>query len=136
MRNGADPLRALATITLDASALDVDRLADLVAERLAARQDGGAKPMLSCADAARLAGVHPDTVRRAIRSGALEVAGYVGGRPRVRVDAVETWLANGRQAARHAPPRSRRGRSPGRAQARRVLGDALRDLGMTQERAA
>ena len=99
IRAGAsEQIRALATVTLDAQALDelgpetIDRLADLVAKRLADRQTAGEAPLLKTSAVAEIAGVHPDTVRRTIRSGSLRVAGYVGQRPRMRredVDAVD-----------------------------------------------
>lgn len=118
-RAGApEQIRALATVTLDAQALDelgprtIDRLADLVAERLAERRAAGEVPLLSASEAAEVAGVHPETVRRAIRAGALAVAGYVGQRPRLRRADVEEWIAG--DVLR-----------PGRS-VDRVLGDALR----------
>jgi len=136
-------IRALATVTLDAASLEdldpkaLDRLADLVAARLADRRAGGGEPLLSCVEAGRLAGVHPETVRRAIRSGVLQVAGYVGTRPRVRAESVEAWIADGIRGARATPSASYprvnvRCRSP----AKRVLGEALRDLGLSEGRAA
>src|SRR3954470_12153053 len=100
MQAGApEQIRALATVTLDAQALDelgpqtIDRLADLVAERLAERQAAGEAPLLKTSAVAEIAGVHPDTVRRAIRVGALRVAGYVGQRPRMRREDVDEWIA-------------------------------------------
>jgi excisionase family DNA binding protein len=136
-------VRALATVTFDAAALEslgpeaLEQLADLVAARLAERRATG-DALLSCAEAGRLAGVHPETVRRAVRSGALEVAGYVGSRPRLRAAAVEGWIAEGIRPGRsmpaldHRPRGGGRGRSPGR----RVLGEALRELGRPEGRAA
>jgi DNA-directed RNA polymerase specialized sigma24 family protein len=68
-----ESIRTLATVTLDARALDelgpqtIDRLAELVAARLLEQRAAGAEPLLSTAEAARVAGVHPDTVRRAIK---------------------------------------------------------------------
>src|SRR3982751_2736135 len=85
-----EEIRALATVTLDAQALDelgprtIDRLADLVAQRLAERRAAGEAPLLTTNAVAEIAGVHADTVRRAIRIGSLRVAGYVGQRPRMR----------------------------------------------------
>jgi excisionase family DNA binding protein len=127
-------IRALATVTLDASALDelgpgaMDRLADLVAARLAERRALGEEPLLTASEAGWVAGVHPETVRRAIRSGALPVAGYVGQRPRLRRADIEDWIADG---ARAPLPRAgrRAGVSPRRPQrgsrSERVLGNAL-----------
>src|SRR5918998_5330779 len=94
----AEVIAARATVTLDARALDelgpatIDRLADLVASRLAERRAAGELPLLTVAQAAEVACVHPETVRRAIRSGALEVAGYAGKRPRLRREDVDAWL--------------------------------------------
>src|SRR4051794_15003200 len=137
LRAGApEQIRALATVTLDAQALDelgprtLDRLADLVAERLARRQAAGQAPLLTTTDVAEIAGVHADTVRRAIRSGALKVAGYVGQRPRMRREDVDAWIAGnaapwtaGEHSAR-VPRRTRR-----QTGYPRVLGDALRAVG-------
>src|SRR5688500_10328544 len=127
-------ITARATVTLDARALDelgpatIDRLADLVASRLAGRRAAGELPPLTVSQAAELAGVHPETVRRAIRSGALEAAGYAGKRPRLRREDVERWLhesaastvlrGTSRTPARAARHLDVRGRP-------RVLGDAI-----------
>jgi excisionase family DNA binding protein len=138
MGDGGASIRALATVTLDARALDqlgpetIDRLADLVEARLGERRVAGEERLLSAAAAAELVGVSPETVRRAIRSGAIEVAGYVGARPRVRRAEIEAWVARGQRpaAAVNAAKTARPGFRP--RPRRRVLGDAL-DLG---ERAA
>ena len=90
LSDGGEPIRALATVTLDARALDelgpetIDRLADLVEARLVRRRASGEDVVLTPTAAAEIAGVHPETMRRAIRSGAIEVAGYVGARARLR----------------------------------------------------
>src|SRR4051794_33989145 len=125
-----EPIRALATVTLDASTLDglgpktMDRLADLVAERLAGPRAVAEAPLLTTQEAARVARVHPQTVLRAVHNGELEVAGYIGERPRLRRADIETWVANGRKAP---GPRLRAlpGTGPRRAPrpTRRVLGD-------------
>src|SRR4051812_49844956 len=91
-RAGAqEQIRALATVTLDAQALDelgprtLDRLADLVAQRLAERRAAGEAPLLTTGDVAQIAGVHPDTGRRGVKTGGLRGVGYVGeGAPRRR----------------------------------------------------
>jgi excisionase family DNA binding protein len=133
----AESIRALATVTLDARALDelgpatIDRLADLVAARLAERRAAGEEPLLSVRKAAEVAGAHPETVRKAIRRGALQVAGYLGQRPRLRRSDVDEWVASGQPAGPDAPIRIAGARRPARATrgARaRVLGDALRAL--------
>jgi excisionase family DNA binding protein len=107
----------------------IDRLADLVANRLAERRAAGELPLLTVRQAAEIAGLHPDTLRRAIHSGALEVAGYAGSRPRLRREDLERWLrdppprssgARSVPAARVQPPRR-----VGRPDRRRVLGEAL-----------
>jgi DNA-binding transcriptional regulator YhcF (GntR family) len=56
----------------------IDRLGELVAEWLIEQAAAGAEPLLSTREAARAAGVHPETVRRAIKAGALRTVGYVG----------------------------------------------------------
>lgn len=71
----------------------IDRLADLVEERLAKRREAGEGPLLTPLAAAEIAGVHPETLRRAIRTGGIEVAGYVGARARLRRSAVDAWIA-------------------------------------------
>ena len=129
-----ESIRALATVTLDAGALEalgprtMDRLADLVAERLAQRRALGDLPFLTAQEAGRVAGVHPETVRRAIRSGALPVAGYVGQRPRLRREDVNAWVAGGEApgASVAVGPGGGVARARSVARPRRVLGDALR----------
>ncbi len=136
---GEESIRALATVTLDAGSLEslgpqtLDRLAELVEARMLLRRAAGEELLLSAAAAAELVDVSPATVRRAIRSGALEVAGYVGSRPRVRRADVVAWIARGR---RPPPPVSetRLARPGFRPRSRRrVIGDAIDAL---QERAA
>jgi excisionase family DNA binding protein len=131
-------LAARATVMLDARALDelgpatIDRLADLVANRLAERRAAGELPLLTVKQAAEIACVSPCTVRSAIHSGALEVAGYAGSRPRLRREDLDRWLQD-------PPPRAPRSRSVpaarvrpprrvGRPDRRRVLGEALEAL--------
>jgi excisionase family DNA binding protein len=129
MADDAGSIRALATVTLDARALDdlapetIDRLAELVELRLAERRAGGEELLLAPVAAAEIAGVHPETIRRAIRSGALEVAGYVGRRARVRRAAVEAWITEGRRI--DPVVRASRVAARGRVPHRRVLRDAL-----------
>src|SRR3954471_14235825 len=134
-RAGApEQIRALATVTLDAQALDelgpqtLDRLADLVVQRLEQRRAAGEAPLLNTADVAEIAGVHADTVRRAIRSGALKVAGYVGQRPRMRREDVDAWIAGNAApwTADEQPRPATRRRTTRTTGYPRVLGDALR----------
>ena len=143
-RAGApETIRALATVTLDAQALDelgprtLDRLADLVAQRLADRRAAGEAPLLTTGDVAEIAGVHPDTVRRAVKAGALNVVGYVGQRPRMRRDDVEAWIAGNDppESATGAPQRRQPGRErPRRQSYPRPLGDVIKTLGLGVER--
>src|SRR3954451_13119914 len=129
--HAADLIAARATVTLDAGALDqlapttIDRLADLVAVRLADRRTTAEAPLLTVADAAKVAGVHPETVRRAIRAGALRAAGYAGKRPRLRRHDVEQWLTEPAPARAAAHGSTRSARRVVRAKARPVLGQAL-----------
>src|SRR4051794_21028716 len=105
---------------------------DLVAQRLAERQPAGEAPLLKTSAVAEIAVVHPDTVRRAIRSGSLRVAGYVGQRPRMRREDVDTWIAANdppwtvNEPAKPRPRRRRPDRpAPGHP---RVLGDVMRTI--------
>ena len=134
-----ESIEALATVTLDARTLEslgpqtLDRLAELVEARLMLRRAAGEEPLLSAAAAAELVDVSADTIRRAIRSGAIEVAGYVGSRPRVRRAEVEAWVARGSAAGAGVIGRPVAARVGGRGRGGAVLGDALDELG---ERAA
>jgi excisionase family DNA binding protein len=135
-----ESIRTLATVTLALDELGpqtIDRLAELVAARLIEQRAGGAEPLLSTAEVARVAGVHPETVRRAIKAGALRTVGAVGNRPRMRRADVDEWVAGGAPAIdalvtdgmRARPPRLRRPGPP------RRLGEALSSL-MPEGRAA
>jgi excisionase family DNA binding protein len=138
MSDGGESIRALATVTLDARALEelgsetIDQLADLVEARLTRRRAAGEEPLLTAAAAAEFAGVHAETMRRAIRLGEVEVVGYVGSRPRVRRTAVEAWVASGKPPAL-TPTVPRSVGSRRRRSYPRVLGAALDGMG---ERAA
>jgi excisionase family DNA binding protein len=130
-----ESIEALATVTLDARTLErlgpqtLDRLADLVEARLMLRRAAGEEPLLSAAAVAELVDVSPETVRRAIRTGALPAVGYVGSRPRLRRAEVEAWLGRGLRPA-PLPLSGGSGRPAWRPRPRRrVLGDALDELG-------
>lgn len=136
----SESIRTLATVSLALDELGpqtLDRLAELVAERLIEQRAAGAEPLLSTAEVSRVAGVHPETVRRAIKAGALSTAGYVGNRPRMRRADVDAWVAGGTPAidalvtdgVRTRPSRLRRPGQP------RRLGEALSSL-MPEGRAA
>lgn len=76
---------------LDDQALD--RLAELLAPRLASRAAAPTGP-LTTRQAAQRAGVHERTIRRALAAGTL--AGQtIAGRWRIDVGDVDTWLAVG-----------------------------------------
>jgi excisionase family DNA binding protein len=138
----AESIRALATVTLDAQALEelgpeaIDKLADLVEARLVERRAAGLEPLLTVAAAAELAGVHPGTIRTAIRDGAMDVAGYIGKRPRMRRAAVEAWVSAGRPSRAEVRRAGRVVGRRGRSSRRRVLGEALADLRLSSEDAA
>jgi excisionase family DNA binding protein len=106
---------------LDADALD--RLAELLAPRLQARLAAPTPDvLLTCAQAAARAGVHVESIRRAVRSGVLQ-AGSVGRSPRISTADLDGWVATPR----------RRGSSRRRARtstvARRPLAEALASVG-------
>ncbi len=65
--------------------------------------------LLTTAEAARHASVHPETIRRAIRSGHLPIAGRVGRTPRLAIADLDAWLSADRTQAPkpHRAPRSR-----------------------------
>jgi excisionase family DNA binding protein len=136
-----ESIRTVAMVTLALDELGpqtLDRLAELVAERLIEQRAAAAEPLLSTPDAAKAARVHPETVRRAIKAGALRTAGYVGKRPRMRRADVDDWIAGGAvgmdalitaSTVRARPPRLR---CPGPP---RRMGEALSSL-MPEGRAA
>ena len=110
--------------------LDADDLAEL-AERLApflAPRLATATPvetqeaMLTCSQAARRAGAHVETIRRAVRSGALR-AGRVGRSPRIAPTDLDAWL---RGSARDEQTSLLR--APRATGKRRPLADALRSM--------
>src|SRR5918997_3627685 len=118
-----ESIRTVATVTLALDELGpqtIDRLAELVAERLIEQRAAGAEPLLSTPEAAKAAGVHPETVRRAIKAGALRTAGSVGNPPRMRRSDVDDWIAGGAvgmdalitPSVRARPPRLRRAGPP------------------------
>jgi excisionase family DNA binding protein len=98
---------------------DLDELARLLAPRLRAldERQGGPRAddrLLTVAGAARYVNTHPETVRRAIRAGALRAVGQVGRSPRLAQDDLDAWLARdrrGRRTSRRPPTASRHGSS-------------------------
>src|SRR3712207_7182600 len=95
---GADVIAARATVVLDARALDelgpatIDRLADLVAQRLRDRRAAGEVPLFTGAPAAGGGGGDPGTVGRGGCTRARQAGGVAGKRPRARGGGAERWL--------------------------------------------
>ena len=71
-----------------------------------------ASTLMTTAEVAQYARVGVETIQRAIRTGDLTAAGYVGRSPRLSRDAVDGWLANRPPAT--VPVSSRRRRRCGR----------------------
>jgi hypothetical protein len=103
-------------------------LADLLAPHLLERiEPAPHEPtqLLTCAQAAAHAGTHVETVRRAVRSGALEAAGWVGRSPRITPMALATWLTCERRAKIQPDPRRPRPRATTPNATRRPMTSAL-----------
>lgn len=119
MGDGAEPIRALATVTLDVRSLDaraIEQLAELVAERITGQpRESSADRLLSVDAVAELAGCSRSLVYREIARGNLR-AYKVGTRLRIEPAAVESWKARCQVRPRSGPPiyepvtRARRGR--------------------------
>lgn len=124
----ASPQATLGRSLLDALGPDdLDALAERLAPRLRAMM-GDAEPErvsrpLSPHEAAERARTHPETIRRAVRSGALP-ASRAGRSIRVDPADLDTWL--NRPPSQRAEPVARR--APARRSHRRPLGDALAQL--------
>jgi len=69
-----------------------------------------AVPLMTAADAACFTRVGVKTILRAVRSGELPVAGYIGRSSRISRDALNGWLATRSSAAAPPPPRRRQPR--------------------------
>ncbi len=67
-----------------------------------------ANTLMTSADAAQYTGASVETILRAIRSGDLPAAGYVGRSPRISRDAVDGWLAKRSPPMATASPQRRR----------------------------
>lgn len=113
MGDGRESIRALATVTLDMRAFDseaIDRLAELVEERMTGRRGGAdessAERLLSVDAVAELAGCSRSLVYREIERGNLP-AYKAGTRLRIEPAAVEGW----KRAARCGRGRRRRSTS-------------------------
>lgn len=75
----------------DALAALADRLRPLIATDAVA--PSAAEPLMTTSEAAELARVNVETIRRAVRSGALPAAAMIGRSPRISALALEQWLA-------------------------------------------
>jgi excisionase family DNA binding protein len=110
---------------LDDEALDA--LAMKLAPRLvglisAAEKQSWPDGLLTCGQAAQRVNVHVETVRRAVRSGAL-AAGRVGRSPRIAVTDLDAWLATRPRRGTGARAGTR-----GATAGRRPLTEALANL--------
>lgn len=107
---------------------DLAAFADRLRPFLVDIRETSGEPLLSCAQAANHAGVHVETIRRAIRAGTLTAAGVVGRSPRIALSDLDTWLAaplSRRRASSHAlAPRSEASQRP-QGSPRRPLANAL-----------
>jgi excisionase family DNA binding protein len=105
----------LADLTDAELAALADRLAPLIAERLASPPG-----LLTPQEAARRTGVHVETIRRAVRKRELP-ASRIGRAVRIDADDLDRWLRQDHGARAHADRRRPRHRATGR----RPLADAL-----------
>ena len=110
-----DPLAELARLlpaVLDESALHelAARLQPLLS---AAEVLETGKRLYTATETAELVGVNMETLRRAIRSGQLAVAGRIGRSPRITRDAIDTWPTSTIELTDNGPRRRpRQLRSP------------------------
>src|SRR5581483_8425334 len=104
-----DPLAELARWL--PTALDDEALQEL-ANRLRPFMNSPVKEarthLYTAAEAAEEVGVNVETIRRAIRSGELDVAGRIGRSPRLSREAIDQWLNNTIASAPTARGRRRR----------------------------
>ena len=80
------------------------RLAPFLPLRLGRPETLPEEAMLTCGQAAQRAGTHVETIRRAVRSGALH-AGRAGRSPRIAPGDLNSWMHSGeRDSHGHALP--------------------------------
>jgi excisionase family DNA binding protein len=109
MADGRESIQALATVTLDARTLEslgpqtLERLAELVAARMASRVPGVARRWVSVDEVAGLGGLSRSLVYREIERGHL-AAYKVGSRLRIELEAVAAWKERCRVRPRSEPP--------------------------------
>lgn len=108
--------------SLDADDLDAlaERIAPHLAPRLVPAEPFEEEVMLTCMQAAQRPGTHVETIRRAVRSGALR-SGRVGRSARIVPADLDAWLGSSQR-----PSHTRRSPAPRSTRKRRTLGDALR----------
>jgi excisionase family DNA binding protein len=85
--------------------------------------------LLTTKEAAERARVHVETIRRAIRSGELAVAGRVGRSARLRAVEIDRWLAGGAEPGETIRLPTPRRRTAVRASDRHSLKAAFRTAG-------
>lgn len=100
-------------------------LARLIGPHLPAVVPPEESGLLTTAQAARRASVHPETIRRAIRNGALPVAGRVGRTVRLAGADIDAWVSTDG----HVPRAARRTSTRRRTTAKRPLAEALAQVG-------
>jgi excisionase family DNA binding protein len=90
----AEEVARLLPLALDEDALAAlaDRLRPLIATHTVAAP--AAEPLMTTGEAAARARVNVETIRRAVRSGALPAAAMIGRSPRISEVALEQWLAD------------------------------------------
>jgi excisionase family DNA binding protein len=102
-----DPLAELARLL--PTVLDESALHELAARLQPLLPAGEAletgKRLYTATEAAELVGVNIETVRRAIRSGQLGVAGRIGRSPRISRDAIDRWLTSTIELTDNGPGR-------------------------------
>ena len=102
-----DPLVELARLL--PTVLDESALHELAARLQPLLPAGEAletgKRLYTATEAAELVGVNIETVRRAIRSGQLGVAGRMGRSPRISRDAIDRWLTSTIELTDNGPGR-------------------------------
>jgi len=91
------------------------------------RWEVSAAVMLTCSQAAQRAGTHPETIRRAIRSGALS-AGRVGRSLRIAPSHLDAWLSGDRRRTSVRQPADRRPRADRPRAAGRPLAEAFASM--------
>jgi excisionase family DNA binding protein len=92
---------------------ELDRLADVLAERVAARlapRDRSGPELLTVSDAAKILGCHPKTVRRRIADRSLPAV-VEHGRVMLRADELHRYVEGLERAGSFPSPRRRRRRS-------------------------